>query len=98
LFDSCRGFCIALDSVSQVQHDWAHRYCRYAEPNKAVSDFRERAYVEGGVGAGGVAGGELDAGGEVAVPVRVLRLETTPCTSSSSLSSNYSLLCRDFSE
>jgi hypothetical protein len=38
------------------------------------------AYVEGGVGAGGVAGGELDASGEVAVPVRVLRLETTTCT------------------
>ena len=36
------------------------------------------AYVEGRVGAGGVAGGELDAGGEVAVPVRMLRLETTP--------------------
>jgi hypothetical protein len=37
------------------------------------------AYIEGGVGAGGVSGGELDASGEVAVPVRVLRLETAPC-------------------
>jgi hypothetical protein len=49
-------------------------------PNKCQSGQLHDAYVEGGVGAGGVAGGELDASGEVAVPVRVLRLETTPCT------------------
>jgi hypothetical protein len=35
--------------------------------------------VEGGVGARGVPSGELDAGREVAVPVRVLRLEPAPC-------------------
>ena len=52
-------------------HDWAH--------NQKLANFRASTDVEGGVGAGGVAGGELDAGGEVAVPVRVLRLEATPC-------------------